>query len=76
MSAPDAAERAASHALLDEDDVRLLALLADGLVIKAVARRLDFSERTVRRRIRSLCDRLGVDTPVQAVVWAVRVGLL
>ncbi len=62
--------------MLAEDDARLLGLVADGLVLDAIARRLNLSERTVRRRIRALCDRIGVDTPVQAVVWAVRVGIL
>jgi DNA-binding NarL/FixJ family response regulator len=67
---------AALPTALAEDEAKLLGLIADGLVLDAVARRLHLSERTVRRRIRSLCDRIGVDTPVQAVVWAVRVGAL
>jgi DNA-binding NarL/FixJ family response regulator len=62
--------------ILGEEDRRLLELLAEGLPLEAVARRLNVSERTVRRRIRSLCDRIGVGNPVQAVVWAVRVGIL
>ena len=61
---------------LDDEELALLRLLADGLVLDAVARRLALSERTVRRRIRSLCDRYGVDTPVQVVVLAARNGLL
>ncbi len=69
-------DRAGPRPQLDDDDLRLLALLADGLALDAIARRLNFSERTVRRRIRSLCDRIGVDTPVQGVVWAVRAGML
>jgi DNA-binding NarL/FixJ family response regulator len=69
-------DRPVEDVTVDAGDLRLLALLADGLVLDAIARRLDFSERTVRRRIRSLCDRIGVDTPMQAVVWAVRVGVL
>ncbi len=69
-------DRAGPRPQLDDDDLRLLALLADGHALDAIARRLNFSERTVRRRIRSLCDRIGVDTPVQAVVWSVRVGML
>jgi DNA-binding CsgD family transcriptional regulator len=69
-------DRAVEDVAADADDVRLLALLADGLVLYAIARRLDFSERTVRRRIRSLCDRMGVDTPMQAIVRAVHAGVL
>ena len=57
---------------LSQDDVALLALLARGLSLDAVARRLDLSERTVRRRTRMICDRLGVTTPIEAVVWAAR----
>ena len=69
-------EGAALPTTLADDEAKLLGLIADGLVLDAVARRLHLSERTVRRRIRSLCGRIGVDTPVQAVVWAVRVGAL
>jgi len=61
---------------IGEDDALLLGLLANGLMIASVARRMNLSERTVRRRLRSLCDRLEVETPVQAVVWAVRAGVL
>ncbi|MFC6021921.1 helix-turn-helix domain-containing protein [Plantactinospora solaniradicis] len=62
--------------LLDDEELTLLRLLAQGLPIDAVARRLDMSERTVRRRTRAICDRLGVPAPISAVVWAVRHGLL
>ena len=54
----------------------LLSLLADGLPVDSVARRLRLSTRTVRRRTRSICDQLGVRAPIQAVVWAVHHGLL
>ena len=57
---------------LSSDDVALLALLASGLPMEAVARRLGLSERTVRRRTRIICDRLGVTTTVEAVAWAAR----
>ena len=30
----------------------------------------------LRLLIRSICNRLGVDAPIQAVVWAARRGLL
>ncbi|MDT4911189.1 MAG: hypothetical protein QOC66_317 [Pseudonocardiales bacterium] len=61
---------------LDPEERELVRLLAEGLVLDAVARRLAVSERTVRRRIRTLCDRFGVDTPVQVVVILVRNGVL
>lgn len=61
---------------LAEADLRVLSLLAEGHPPDAVARRMGLSGRTVRRRIRALCDRLGVATPIQAVVWAVRTGLI
>ncbi|MFD0785392.1 helix-turn-helix domain-containing protein [Micromonospora azadirachtae] len=62
--------------VLDEGDLRLLRLLATGLPLETVARRMGLSERTVRRRVRAVCDRLDVAAPIQAVVWAVRRGLL
>jgi DNA-binding NarL/FixJ family response regulator len=58
------------------EDVTLLGLLAQGLPLDAVGRRLCLSERTVRRRVRDICDRLGVGAPIQAVVWAARRGIL
>jgi DNA-binding NarL/FixJ family response regulator len=61
---------------LDTDEIELIRLFADGVVHEAVARQLEVSERTVRRRIRALCDRFGVQTPVQLVVIAARNGVL
>jgi DNA-binding NarL/FixJ family response regulator len=61
---------------ISPQDLELLRMLADGALLGAVARRLRTSERTVRRRIRNICNLLGVDAPIQAVVWAARRGLL
>jgi DNA-binding NarL/FixJ family response regulator len=61
---------------LSDQDVTLLGLLAQGLPLDVVARRLRTSERTVRRRTRDICDRLGVSAPIEAVVWAARRGIL
>ncbi len=61
---------------LSREDVELLGLLARGLPLEAVARRLGTSERTVRRRTKAICDRLGVTAPIEAVVWAARQGLV
>ncbi|HYH34644.1 MAG TPA: LuxR C-terminal-related transcriptional regulator [Nocardioides sp.] len=57
---------------LDADDLELLCLLATGASLEAIARRLELSERTVRRRVRRVCDRLEVGTAVEAVAWAAR----
>lgn len=61
---------------MSREELELLALLATGLSLESAARRLDLSERTVRRRTRALCDRLGLGTPIEAIVWAARRGLL
>ena len=61
---------------LSREDVELLRLLARGLPLEAVARRLHTSERTVRRRIKGICGRLGVSASIEAVVWAARRGLV
>ena len=62
--------------LFDGEELQLLRLVAEGLPSEAIARRMSLSERTVRRRLRALCDRLKMDAPVQVVVWAVRHGVL
>lgn len=62
--------------ILSREDVELLTLLARGLPLDTVARRLGTSERTVRRRTKAICDRLHVTAPIQAVVWAAHRGLL
>lgn len=59
-----------------EEEVELLVLLADGLPVEAIARRLALSDRTVRRRSRAMCDRLGARAPIQVVAWAARQGLI
>ena len=80
MADPSAASiRSAASNLVTElsrQDVELLKLLAGGLPLDAVARRMNTSERTVRRRVRAICDRLGFTSSIQAVVWAARRGLV
>jgi DNA-binding NarL/FixJ family response regulator len=74
MSDPSSATKAGGQ--LSRDDVELLGLLAGGLPLDAVARRLHTSDRTVRRRVKSICDRLGCRSSIQAVAWAARQGLV
>jgi DNA-binding NarL/FixJ family response regulator len=61
---------------LSREDAELLRLLAGGLPLDAVARRMNTSERTVRRRVKAIRDRLGFSSSIQAVVWAARRGLV
>ena len=61
---------------LQAQEVALLRLVAGGLPIDAIARHMRTSERTVRRRLRDICDRLEVGTSIEAVVWAVRRGVV
>ena len=61
---------------LGADEVAVLRLMAEGQTVEAVARRLDVSERTVRRKVRAACASVGVDTTVEAIVWAVRRRLI
>jgi DNA-binding NarL/FixJ family response regulator len=75
MADPSAAP-AGLAAELSHQDVELLRLLAGGLPLDAVARRMGKSERTVRRRVRGICDQLGLGTSIQAVAWAARRGLV
>ena len=61
---------------LREEDVLLLRQLATGAPTEVIARRVGVSERTVRRRVRDICERLELDTAVEAVVWAAHRGLV
>jgi DNA-binding NarL/FixJ family response regulator len=57
---------------LSTDEVAVLRLLAEGEALGIVSRRLDMSERTVRRKVRNACAKLECESTIEAVVWAVR----
>ncbi|MFE2043152.1 LuxR C-terminal-related transcriptional regulator [Streptomyces sp. NPDC059477] len=54
----------------------ILGLLATGLKDEVIARRLGMSERTFRRHVAAIMDRLGVQSRFQAGVSAARTGLV
>jgi DNA-binding CsgD family transcriptional regulator len=58
------------------EELTILTLLADGLTLDSVAIRVSVSPRTLSRRLRCVCDRLGVSHPIQAIVWAAHQGLI
>ncbi|MBO0767081.1 MAG: response regulator transcription factor [Solirubrobacterales bacterium] len=54
----------------------VLALLAEGCSNKAIADRLYLSEPTIKGHVRSLLEKLGAESRLQAVVGAIKRGLL
>lgn len=61
---------AATEIRLGEQETALLCMLARGISTQATARGLGISVCTLRRRLRAVCTRIGVSTPIEAVVWA------
>lgn len=61
---------------LDKDMIKLWMLVAEGLEFSRIAERLYVSERTAKRMVAELRDRLGVRTRIQMAAMAGRVGLL
>jgi DNA-binding NarL/FixJ family response regulator len=54
----------------------VLDLLADGLGVSSIARRLYISESTTKTHVSKLYDKLGASNRAQAIMAAVRAGLL
>jgi two-component system nitrate/nitrite response regulator NarL len=57
-------------------ELEVLQLLAEGLPNKAIARRLDISEHTVKFHVNAILGKLGAQSRTEAVVRATRVGLI
>jgi DNA-binding NarL/FixJ family response regulator len=55
-----------------ERDREILRILAAGYTVNVVARRVGLSERSVRRRLRSMAETIGVGSTMELVVCAVR----
>jgi DNA-binding NarL/FixJ family response regulator len=69
-------EGAEVAALLTPRELEILTLLADGLTMRQVARRLAISARTVETHVAKIYRKLGVRTRVQAVARAASIGLI
>jgi len=69
----EAAETASRLTARDRD---LLALLAEGLGDEAIAERLFLQPKTVRNQMVGLLAKLGVESRLQALVLAVRLGVV
>lgn len=57
-------------------DYEILAQLSKGVKFSVIAKEFGVTDRTVRRHVMSMCKDIGVNTPVEAIVWAVRNGLI
>lgn len=57
-------------------EAELLALLSEGLSIAAVAQRMFISESTVKTHVSKLYEKLGATNRAQALMTAVRLGLI
>jgi len=67
-SSPHDSELAARLASLSPQQFRVLVLVAEGLLNKQIADRLDVQERTVKAHLSAIFDRLGVRNRTQAGV--------
>jgi DNA-binding NarL/FixJ family response regulator len=77
------APRAASELLAERQETRpaaeltprereVLAMVAEGLPNKLIARRLEISEKTVKAHLTRIFERIGVSDRTQAALWAER----
>jgi len=57
-------------------ETEVLHLLAEGLVNREIASRLDISEHTIKFHIRSILGKLGASTRTEAVTRGLRSGLI
>ena len=61
---------------LSKREREVLGLVAEGMNNRAIAARLFISENTVKNHVRNIHEKLGVHTRMEAVVRAVREGML
>lgn len=61
---------------LTETEIKILQMIANGETQKTVASALFMSISTLRRRIKGICTKLGVDTVEEALASAAKKGLL
>jgi DNA-binding NarL/FixJ family response regulator len=70
-----AARASEQRADLSKREREVLALVAEGLPNKLIARRLEISEKTVKTHLTSVFQRIGVSDRTQAALWARRHGI-
>jgi len=70
-----AAQQPGADALTPRE-LEALALLGEGLSNKSIAQRLGIGERTAKFHVESILAKLGVESRAEAIVRAVRLGML
>lgn len=65
-----------SHNCLTPTEVAVLQRVADCGSVREAARALYRSETTLKRELAAVREKLGVATTLQAVVWAIRQGII
>jgi two-component system nitrate/nitrite response regulator NarL len=60
---------------LSEREIQILAFLVTGFSNKAIAKRLDVTEGTVKVHLKSLLRKLNVTNRTQAAIWALNSGI-
>ena len=61
---------------LTQRELQVLQLAADGLMNKEIADKLVISEKTVKNHITNIFSKLRVNDRTQAVIYALRKGLV
>jgi len=70
VSAPESPEA------LTERETEVLRLLAQGQSNKQIAHSLHITDKTVKTHVSNILSKLGVQSPTQATLYAVRIGLV
>lgn len=76
METPPASADAPSLPPISQEDIEILRVLADGCPLDEASRRLAMSGSTIKRRVVAIQRALGARNRIQAIVAAVRRGLI
>jgi DNA-binding NarL/FixJ family response regulator len=71
-----ASERIRRESGLDQEDLRILEMVAEGATNQQIADALFWSEITVKKRMQEITRKLGASNRSQAVALAIRRGLI
>ncbi|WP_026468279.1 helix-turn-helix transcriptional regulator [Amycolatopsis balhimycina] len=67
---------AARASVLDQREIDVLRMMADGLATHEIARRLNYSDRTVKNIVYTVTSRLRLRNRSHTVAYAIRAGII